>query len=180
MQDEFAEWEREEIARRTQDGLLEKCRSGLVIKRKRAAYGYRASEDGNAVEVAEPEMKVVRRISRSVAEGVSVRSVRLALEQDGIPAPSGIGRWNHTTIRNIIASELYAPHTYGGSRCSWSRGWRHAWAKEPSTDCGRRTRARPRGARYGTRRQVSSRSATTTSQVPGKSGSSCRCPTRSG
>jgi site-specific DNA recombinase len=34
MQDEFAEWEREEIARRTQDGLLEKCRSGLVIKRK--------------------------------------------------------------------------------------------------------------------------------------------------
>ena len=29
MQDEFAEWEREEIAKRTQDGLLEKCRSGL-------------------------------------------------------------------------------------------------------------------------------------------------------
>jgi site-specific DNA recombinase len=113
MQDEFAEWEREEISRRTQDGLLEKCRSGLVIKRKRAAYGYRASEDGNAMEVAEPEMKVVRRIFRSVAEGVSVRSVRVALERDGIPAPSGIGRWNHTTIRNIIASELYAPHTYG-------------------------------------------------------------------
>ena len=37
MQDEFAEWEREEIARRTQDGLLEKCRSGLIIKRKRGS-----------------------------------------------------------------------------------------------------------------------------------------------
>jgi site-specific DNA recombinase len=48
MQDEFAEWEREEIAKRTQDGLLEKYRSGLVIKRKRAAYGYRPSEDGDA------------------------------------------------------------------------------------------------------------------------------------
>jgi len=36
MQDEFSEWEREEIAKRTQDGLLEKCRSGLIIKRKRA------------------------------------------------------------------------------------------------------------------------------------------------
>jgi DNA invertase Pin-like site-specific DNA recombinase len=33
MQDEFAAWEREEIAKRTHDGLLEKCRSGLVIKR---------------------------------------------------------------------------------------------------------------------------------------------------
>src|ERR687890_666763 len=112
MQDEFAEWEREEIARRTQDGLLEKCRSGLIIKRKRGAYGYRASEDGNALEVSEPEMEVVRRIFRSVAEGVSVRSVRISLERDGILAPSGIGRWNHTTIRNIIRSEIYAPHTY--------------------------------------------------------------------
>ena len=112
MQDEFAESEREEIAKRTQDGLLEKCRGGLVIKRKRAAYGFRASEDGNTLEVSELEMEVVWRIFRSVAEGMSVRSVRISLEQDGIPAPSGIGRWNHTTIRNIIGSELYAPHTY--------------------------------------------------------------------
>jgi site-specific DNA recombinase len=112
MQDEFAQWEREEIAKRTQDGLLEKCRGGLIIKRKRAAYGFRASEDGNALEVSEPEMEVVRRIFRSVAKGVSVRSMRISLERDGIPAPSGIGRWNHTTIRNIIGSELYAPHTY--------------------------------------------------------------------
>jgi DNA invertase Pin-like site-specific DNA recombinase len=112
MQDEFAEWEREEIAKRTQDGLLEKCRRGLVIKRKRAAYGFRASEDGNALEVSEPEMEVVRRIFRSVAEGVSVRSVRISLERDGIPAPSRISRWNHTTIKNIIATEVYAPHAY--------------------------------------------------------------------
>ncbi|MDQ3795947.1 MAG: recombinase family protein, partial [Actinomycetota bacterium] len=112
MQDEFAEWEREEIAKRRQDGLLEKCRSGLVIKRKRAAYGFRASEDGNALEVSEPEMEVVRRIFRFVAEGVSVRSVRTSLERDGTGMPSGIGRWNHTTIRNIIANELYAPHDY--------------------------------------------------------------------
>src|SRR5215203_5789505 len=112
MQDEFSEWEREEIVKRTQDGLLEKCRSGLIIKRKRAAYGFRQSSDGNAMEVSGPEMMVVRRIIRAVAEGVSVRSVRINLERDGIPAPSGIGRWNHTTIRNIIGSELYAPHTY--------------------------------------------------------------------
>jgi site-specific DNA recombinase len=112
MQDEFAEWEREEIARRTQDGLLEKCRSGLVIKRKRPAYGFRSSEGGNALEVSEPEMEVVRRIFRSVAEGTAVRSVRRSLEREGIPAPSGIGRWNQTTIRNIIGSELYAPHTH--------------------------------------------------------------------
>jgi site-specific DNA recombinase len=112
MQDEFAEWEREEIAKRTQDGLLEKCRNGLVIKRKRAAYGFRPSDDGNALEVSETEMEVVRRIFRSVAKGTAVRSVRRALERDGVMSPSGIGRWNQTTIRNIIGSELYAPHTH--------------------------------------------------------------------
>jgi site-specific DNA recombinase len=73
---------------------------------------FRTSQDGNAIEVSEPEMEVVRRIFRSVAEGVSVRSVRISLERDAILAPSGIGRWNHTTIRNIIGSELYTPHTY--------------------------------------------------------------------
>ena len=112
MQDEFAEWEREEIAKRTQDGLLEKCRNGLIIKRKRPAYGFRASDDGNALEVSEPEMEVVRRIFRTLAAGATVYHVRCSLERDGIPAPSGINRWNHTAIRNIIASELYAPHTY--------------------------------------------------------------------
>src|ERR671911_940896 len=75
MQDEFAEWEREEIAKRTQDGLLEKCRGGLVIKRKRAAYGFRPSEDGNALEVSEPEMEVVRRIFRTLAAGATVYHV---------------------------------------------------------------------------------------------------------
>src|ERR671917_2801178 len=111
MQDEFAEWEREEIARRMQDGLLEKCRSGFVIKRKRAAYGFRQSSDGNAMEVSGPEMMVVRRIIRAVAEGVSVRSMRISLEHEGVTAPSGIVRWNHTTIRNILTNDLYAPHT---------------------------------------------------------------------
>ena len=31
----------------------------LVIKRKRAAYGFRESENGNALKVSEPEMVVV-------------------------------------------------------------------------------------------------------------------------
>jgi len=177
MQDEFAEWEREESARRTQDGLLEKCRDGLVIKRKRAAYGYRASEDGDALEVSEPEMEVVCRIFRSVAEGTAVRSVRRSLERDGIPAPSGIGRWNQTTIRNIIGSELYVPHTYDEV----------AMLVEPGVAA-----RLDRGSVYGlwtwntrktTRRKVwdeaagESRSATTMLRVPRKSGSSCRCPT---
>jgi hypothetical protein len=56
-------------------------------------------------------MEVVRRIFHAVAEGSSVHSVRVSLERNGIQAPSGIGRWNHTTIRNMLTNDLYAPHT---------------------------------------------------------------------
>jgi hypothetical protein len=52
----------------------------LLLCSSWAAYGFRASEDGNALEVSEPEMEVVWRIFRSVAEGVSVRSVRISLD----------------------------------------------------------------------------------------------------
>jgi len=83
----------------------------LPVFRRYSVDGYRASKDGNSLEVSDPEMELVRRIFRSVAEGASVRSVRLSLEREGVVAPSGIVRWNHTTIRNILKSDLYAPHT---------------------------------------------------------------------
>ena len=91
MQDDFAEWEREEIAKRTQDGLLKKCRSDLVINRMR---GLRLPSQPRRQRprVSEPKMEVARRIFRSVAAGTAVGSVRRSLERDGIPTPSVIGR----------------------------------------------------------------------------------------
>ena len=41
MQDEFAEWEREEITRRTTDGRLSKAREGRVVTTGRPRYGFR-------------------------------------------------------------------------------------------------------------------------------------------
>ncbi len=175
MQDEFAEWEREEIAKRTQDRLLEKCRSGLVIKRKRAAYGYRASEGGNALEVSEPEMEVVRRIFRSVAEGTSVRSARLSLEREGVAAPSGILRWNHTTIRNILTSDLYAPHTVAEVAEVVEPAVAARLEGDASTGCGLGTPAGARGAKSGTSPPASSRSATPRRHGRERSGFSCLC-----
>jgi site-specific DNA recombinase len=177
MQDAFAEWEREAIARRTQDGLLEKCRNGLIIKRRRPAYGFRASEDGNALEVSEPEMGVVRRIFRSVAGGATVYHVRCSLERDGIPAPSGIGRWNHTTIRNIVASELYAPHLYEEVAELVEPGVAMRLDREAAYGLWAWNTKKPRGARFGTKALASSRSATATSGAPEKSGCLCRCQT---
>ncbi len=92
MQDEFAEWEKEEIVKRTQDGMRQKCREGCIIKRPKTAFSFRPSEDGDALEVFKSEMEVVRRIYRSVAGGAAVHHLRRSLERDGIQAPSGISR----------------------------------------------------------------------------------------
>jgi DNA invertase Pin-like site-specific DNA recombinase len=43
MQDEFAEWEKEEILRRTQDGMRQKCLKGRIIKRAKTATPLRFS-----------------------------------------------------------------------------------------------------------------------------------------
>jgi recombinase len=96
-------------------------------------------------------MEVVRRIFRSVAGGATVYHVRRSLERDGIPAPSGIGRWNHTTIRNIVASELYAPHDYEEVAELVEPGVAMRLDGEAAYGLWAWNTKKPRGARFGTR-----------------------------
>jgi site-specific DNA recombinase len=56
-------------------------------------------------------MAVVRRIFEAVASGTPMWAVRAALEAEGIPAPGGGARWSQTTLREMIQSDAYRPHT---------------------------------------------------------------------
>jgi len=76
VQDDFAEWEREQIAERTANGKLHKSREGKVVGGRRVSYGYRYVRNeywrpvGYAVD--EPKMDVVRRIFSEIADGTPV------------------------------------------------------------------------------------------------------------
>ena len=56
-------------------------------------------------------MSVVQRIFEEVASGVPMWSVKATLEAEGIPAPGGGKRWSQTTLREMIQSDCYRPHT---------------------------------------------------------------------
>jgi hypothetical protein len=65
VQDDFAEWEREQITQRTAAGRREKARQGEVIAGRLADHGFRFGPDRESYEVAEEEKATVRRSSPS-------------------------------------------------------------------------------------------------------------------
>ncbi len=57
-------------------------------------------------------MRVVRWSFEMVAQGVSFYAVIKTLEREGVVSPRGQKRWNLPTLRNLILSDLYRPHTF--------------------------------------------------------------------
>jgi hypothetical protein len=108
--DDFAEWEREEIAGRLHEGIRNMIVGGEIKAGPKPPYGYRFDATGKALVVHEPEMLVLRRIFREMAAGTSAGSLARELEVEGTPGPSGISRWNKKTIANFLASDLYRPY----------------------------------------------------------------------
>ncbi len=109
VQDDFAEYEREQITQRTASGRREKARQGKVVAGRLPDYGYRYSASRDSYEVVEEDMAVVRRILTSLARGSSVNGIAVALEAEGEPSPNG-GRWQRTFVRSCAFDDCYKPH----------------------------------------------------------------------
>jgi site-specific DNA recombinase len=100
VQDDFAEWEREQITERTTAGRREKARQGKIIAGRLPDYGFRFGPERDSYEVVEEEMVVVRRIFSELASGTSVNGVCAALDADGVPPPAkGKNNWQRTFVR---------------------------------------------------------------------------------
>jgi DNA invertase Pin-like site-specific DNA recombinase len=96
----FAELERAMIRERT--------RSAMSVKRKRgerisghAPYGWDFGRNDLLVENAR-EQKVIARMRRMRAEGMSFRGIGVRLDEEGIRPKRG-KRWIHTTVKSILA-----------------------------------------------------------------------------
>jgi DNA invertase Pin-like site-specific DNA recombinase len=100
MVDAFAEYERALIKART--------RAALAVKRSRGEktggalpFGFRLADDGRTLLEDAAEQRIVARIQRLRAEGVSFRRIAAALNDDNEPARGA--RWYPTTVQRLVA-----------------------------------------------------------------------------
>lgn len=106
-------YESDKISSRVARAAARKARRGEP--HGRAPYGYRRrygiDTTGKRVLLAqEPEAeqaKVVRRIFRDIARGVSLRAIAKDLNATGVPTVSGVP-WSATRVRDIAVNPAYA------------------------------------------------------------------------
>jgi len=107
-----AKLEKQDIAKRTRRGKLQKAREGKIVPTMKAPYGfyYNASRDGLIVN--EVEMEVVADIFRMAAEGLGPKAVQGRLYGLGVSAPRGGKTWRRDTLKRLVMSDVYLPHSY--------------------------------------------------------------------
>jgi site-specific DNA recombinase len=107
MNDEFADWYRDEVTKNTKAGRLEKTRQGKIIASHTPIYGFAYNETRDGYVIHEEHMAVVRRAMEELAEGKPIHRVKRGLEADGIPSPGGRVLWEHKTIKEFTKEEAY-------------------------------------------------------------------------
>ncbi|MBD0328108.1 MAG: recombinase family protein, partial [Pyrinomonadaceae bacterium] len=110
--DQLAKYERAKTAERTRRGKLRKARQGKIVAGRRPNFGFRFNNARDGYEVDQENMRVVRGIFEMAAEGTSVHGIKRALDQQGIPTPSGRPYWHWRAIHSFIMDDVYKPHSY--------------------------------------------------------------------
>jgi site-specific DNA recombinase len=118
IQADFAEYFRDQIIANMRQGKLGRARAGKIVPSRSAPLGFEYDPEIGNYRVVPEKMAIARRIFEEVGvKGHSMRSVKLALEADGIKSPGyelalAAGReppkyWSVSTIRRIIENDAY-------------------------------------------------------------------------
>ncbi len=115
----FAQWERQEIARRTHAGRMAQAKKGIQPGRTRPPFGYHVVTRADVLRgaypaellgqylVREEQAAVVRRVYAAMASGLStLTGLARALNGDGCPSPRGAG-WRTQTLHYMLTNPVY-------------------------------------------------------------------------
>ena len=116
-----AEYERNLIAERMRRGRQAKLRAGTLLPWTRAPYGYildpERPRDPSRVRIDPVKANIVRQIFAWYTDmeiPVSLHWVVRKLNEQQIPTPRGVKRWNPSTVRGILHSPTYIGIAYSG------------------------------------------------------------------
>ena len=102
------------MAQEESRSISENCTWGIRKRMKNGRYtiacsrflGYDKGPDGKPV-INEEQAKIVRRIFSEYISGKSSTEIVRGLQKDGIPTPSGEGRWCCSSVLSILQNEKY-------------------------------------------------------------------------
>ncbi len=103
----IAQSESENISANVIWGKNQSAKEGKVPFQYKRFLGYRRGPDGKP-EIDPEQAEVVKRIYSSFLAGDSMTTIANTLTADGVPTPTGSGRWVPGTIQSIISNEKYA------------------------------------------------------------------------
>ncbi len=130
-----AELEREKIIERTQRGRVAKLRSGKLAGNTPPPYGYRfADETKAAYAVDDTTVLIVRRIFALAAGGMTLRGIGALLAREGVPSPTGLDFWAHTTIRTILKNRAYIGEARGRQWSVTRRNGKQVCTRRPDEE----------------------------------------------
>ncbi len=110
--DQLAKYERAKTAERTRRGKMRKAREGKVVATKKPPYGFRYTATRDGLVVHEPEMWVVQKIFQLAAEGLGTSAIQRRLYNEKVPSPGGKESWSRRSIKQLVMSDVYKPHTH--------------------------------------------------------------------
>ena len=87
-------------------GIQKGFQDGTSKMAKRRCYGYDTAPDGT-LTINPNEAKVVIWIFERYLQGDSLGEIVDALEEQGIPSPSGKTKWNREAINKMLSNEKY-------------------------------------------------------------------------
>jgi site-specific DNA recombinase len=116
-----AEYERNLIADRMRRGRQAKLRAGRLLPWTRAPYGYildpERPRDPSRVRIDPVKAEIVRQIFAWYSDPGTIRSIHSVVKQlneQKIPTPRSVKRWNPSTVRCILRSPSYIGIAYSG------------------------------------------------------------------
>ena len=114
----FAEYERAQIIERCRRGRIYKAKQGCVSVIPTAPYGYDYIKKANGTSpqyiINQNAVTVKKIFMLYVKEGFSLSKIGCELEQNGILSPTGLQKWDHSTVRDILKNEAYIGTAYFG------------------------------------------------------------------
>lgn len=103
----FAQAESESLSQNVTMGKRRLYKEGHFTFQYKHFLGYRKGPDGQP-QIDPEQAETVKRIFYGFLAGKTPQQLKLELEQEGIPSPTGNAEWSKATIQNMLRNEKYA------------------------------------------------------------------------